>query len=50
VFLPAANAGNEVHGKKGKDADLERLKRPGIAHKDGCSGKDQQQKQAHGDS
>ena len=48
VLLPAANAGNEVHGEKGKDADLERLKRPGIAHKDGCGGKDQQQKQAHG--
>jgi hypothetical protein len=37
----------EVHGEKGKNADLKGLKRPGIPHENGCRGKDQQKKQTH---
>ena len=43
---PAANAGHQVDGDKGKDADLEGLWRSGILRKGGRSREGQQQNQA----
>jgi hypothetical protein len=47
VFIACANARHEDHGKKGKDADLKELKRPGIPHKDGYRAKNQQNNQTN---
>jgi hypothetical protein len=45
VFFTAANANQKVHRKKGKDANLKGLKRPGIPNKDGCCRKNKQEQQ-----